>query len=106
MKKPRVFYGYWMVIAGLLSLIVYSGTGWYAFAVLNTPIGEEFGWNRGAVMSAFSVLFIVQGLAGPFIGRLSDRYGPRRIICGASIITGSGFALLSLTQHLWHFYCP
>jgi len=55
-------------------------------------------------MTGFTILILVQGVAGPFIGRMVDRYGAKRVIAVGALITGLGFALLSLTNTLWYFY--
>lgn len=55
-------------------------------------------------MVAFTIFYLVQGVTSPFIGRLVDRYGARRVIATGAFISGLGFTLLSLTQNLWHFY--
>ena len=43
-------------------------------------------------------------MAGPFIGRVFDRYGVRRVITIGGLVTGLGFVLVSLTNTLWYFY--
>lgn len=50
------------------------------------------------------MLMLVQGVAGPFIGRVFDRYGVRRVITIGGLVTGLGFVLVSLTNTLWYFY--
>jgi len=56
-------------------------------------------------MVALTILFLVMGIAGPFIGRVVDRYGVRRVIAVGAVIAGLGFVLLSRVHTLWHFYC-
>jgi MFS family permease len=43
-------------------------------------------------------------VSAPFIGKLTDRYGVKRIIAIGAFIAGLGFILLSLTRNLWYFY--
>src|SRR5262249_45839929 len=44
-------------------------------------------------------------LAAPFLGRLVDRFGTRRVILPAVVFFGVGvLSLYFLSTHLWHFY--
>ena len=55
-------------------------------------------------MAAFTILFLVSGVASPFVGRVVDRYGARRVIRVGAAIIGIGFVLLSVMNNLWYFY--
>jgi len=103
-KKPKVFYGYRVVVAAFFCVFIMSGCGFYAFSLFVKPLQADFGWNRGGIMAAFAVYFLVMGVASPFIGRLVDRYGARKVIAIGAVIGGLGFILLSLMNNLWYFY--
>jgi len=85
-------------------MFINAGVGYYAFALFYKPLEVEFGWDRGAVSVAFTIYFIIQGLAAPFIGRMVDRYGVKKLITLGSLISGSGFLSLTFTHSLWSFY--
>jgi len=104
LKKPKVFYGYWILIATFFCLFIYAGCGFYAFSLFVRPLQADFGWGRGEIMAAFTILFLVSGMASPFIGKVVDRYGARRVISIGATIVGLGFILLSVMSNLWHFY--
>lgn len=104
LKKPQIFYGYWIVVATFALLFLQSGLGYYAFSLFVKPLEVAFGWSRSGVMVAFAIYFGVQAVASPFIGRIVDRYGARWIIAIGAVITGLGFVLLSQTHALWGFY--
>lgn len=55
-------------------------------------------------MVAFSLFFLVMGVAAPFTGKLIDRYGVRGVIAGGALAGGMSFASLYLMQSIWHFY--
>src|SRR5213075_1434185 len=44
------------------------------------------------------------GAAGPFVGRLADRWGPRRVIVLALLLLGMGTIGSAFVQKLWHVY--
>ena len=104
MKKSRVFYGYWIVAVAFISLFVYSGVGYYAFALFYKPLEAEFGWGRGDIGWSFTIVFLMQGLASPFIGRLVDRHGAKIFLVLGSLITGLGFLCLYFVQDIWSYY--
>ncbi len=103
-KKPKVFYGYWIVVAAFFCAFMDSGCGYYAFSLFVKPLEADFGWGRGGIMAAFTIFLLVMGMASPFIGRLVDRYGARKVIAIGAFIAGLGFILLSLMNNLWYFY--
>jgi len=104
LKKPKVFYGYWILVATFFCLFIYAGCGFYAFSLFVRPLQADFGWGRGEINAAFTILFLVSGVASPFIGKVVDRYGARRVISIGAAIVGLGFILLSVMSNLWHFY--
>ena len=104
LKNPKVFYGYWILVATFFCLFIYAGCGFYAFSLFVRPLQADFGWGRGEINAAFTILFLVSGMASPFIGKVVDRYGARRVISIGAAIVGLGFILLSVMSNLWHFY--
>ena len=103
-KKPKVFYGYWIVAVAFLCLFIMSGCVFYAFSLFVKPIQADLGWSRGEIMAAFTVFCLVQGVTAPFIGRVVDHYGARKVIPIGALIAGLGFVFLSLMHNLWDFY--
>lgn len=74
-----------------------------SFSVFLLPISQSFGWDRGEVVSIYSLTALCAGLSSPLIGRLFDRSGPRTVFAiGLSVL---GFSLLAAAyaQHLWQF---
>ena len=103
-QKPRFFYGYWIVLATFCCMFIMGGVGIYAFSLFVKPLQEELGWGRGEIMAAFTIYFLVFGATSPFIGRMIDRFGARKVIAAGAIIAGLGFALVSQINSLWQFY--
>jgi len=103
-KKPRFFYGYWILAAAFLCVFIEMGCGFYAFSLFVKPLQADLGWGRGEIMAAFTMFILVEGMAAPFIGRLVDRYGVKGVITVGGLVTGLGFVLVSLTNNLWYFY--
>ena len=103
-KKPKVFYGYWIVVATFFCAFIYSGCGFFAFSLFVKPLQADFGWGRGEIVTAFTIYYLVMGVASPFIGRVIDHYGAKTVISTGAFIAGLGFASSSLVSSLWHLY--
>ena len=104
-RQGRIFYGWWIVAVCFLSLFVFAGTGFYIFGIFLKPLMAAFpSWSRTTVSLAFTLYFVTMGLASPIVGRITDRYGAKRVIIAGGFITGVGFCLLSMTTSLWYFY--
>jgi len=107
MPPPRarfgIFYGWWIVAAGSICLLLAGGIGYYTFGAFFIPLVDEFGWTR-AQLSLAATIASVLGLAAPLIGTWVDKYGARVVMAVGALITGVAFALLGLTQSLWYFY--
>ena len=77
---------------------------WYAYSVFLVALLKEFGWSRSVLAGAFSVFTLVSGGAGPVLGALADRFGPRRLILiGGALLAASLWADSVITR-AWHLY--
>ena len=98
-----IFYGNIVVLASFI--IVMMGWGiFYVYGVFFNPLVEEFGWTRAVTSGACSICVLVSGFVGIFIGRLSDRIGPKKVIITCTIILALGYGLMFFIQEVWQFY--
>src|SRR6202047_2134809 len=94
------------IVAVSLLAYVFGAIGmFFAFGVFLKPLSTEFHWSRGAISGFRSISGLMYAAASPFVGRLADRFGLKRVIltCAAvfAVVYGSqGF----LTHHIWHYY--
>jgi len=103
-KKPKVFYGYWVMASAFFCVFIYSGCGFYAFSLFVTPLQADLSWDRGEIMIGWTIFALGLAVVSPLIGRLVDRYGARRVIAIGAATGGLGFVWLSQMNDLWHFY--
>ena len=90
---------YFGVMVGFGSLLVFT------FGTFVKPLGAAFGWNREDVSAAFGFAALTVAVCSPLLGRLLDRYGPKRIIIPCMAVFGISFASLGfLTPHLYQLY--
>jgi MFS family permease len=99
-----VFYGWWIALGGMAILTLTSGIAFYGHALILDPLAMEFGWSKGTVSSAVTLLFFVSALTGSILGGFLDRYGPSLLLVLGAVCTGVGFGLLGSIQHLWQLY--
>jgi len=102
-KKPKFFYGYIIVIAGFLIMMIAFGTQ-YSFGVFFKPILNEFGWTRAETSGPYSLYMITYGVFCVVTGRLCDRFGPRLVVTFSGLISGLGYVLMSQISALWQLY--
>jgi MFS family permease len=76
---------------------------WFSFAVFFVVMVEDFHWSRGGAAIAFSFGNLMQAVLSPFVGLLTDRWGPRRIVVAGLVLGAASLAACSLVQTLWHF---
>jgi len=100
------YYGWKVVLAACLGVMGGFGSLFvYTFTVFVKPLGAAFGWNRESVSLGFAIAAITLGLFSPLLGRLLDRFGPRRIILPCVTVFGCGVMSLALLRPaIWQFY--
>jgi MFS family permease len=103
-KHSKVFYGWYIVGACSLVILYTSGIVHYGFTAVFEPIAEEFGWSYAQISLAASLRGLEVALLAPVVGLLVDRWGPRRLVFGGSIIVCVGFLTLSRISSLVMFY--
>src|SRR5262245_42092127 len=77
----------------------------FTSGVFLKSLSQEFSWSRTQISLAFTLGALGITLTAPFLGRLVDRFGARRVILPAVLAFGLGvLSLYFLSAHLWHFY--
>ena len=65
-----------------------------AFGLFIEPLEQEFGWARGDMSLALTLFTLCLAITLPFIGRLVDRYGSRRVLTPSMLFLGLALCLL------------
>ena len=103
-QKPRIFYGWWIVLAAFVALTFTSMTVGYGFSVFYKRLIDHFGWTRTQLAGAISLSRLETGFLGGIGGFLVDKFGPRAIILLGVVISSLGLILLSMINSLLEFY--
>ena len=72
-----------------------------SFTVFVLPLSSDFGWQRADVVSIYSFYALTGGLAGPLVGRLFDRSGPRVVYALGLGLLGGSLSLAGFAGALW-----
>jgi MFS family permease len=104
-RHPRtVFYGWWMVGAGMIIQVLVGGLIMQAFSSYAAVLRSEFGWSKTMLSAGFSMTRVESGLLGPFQGWAIDRWGPARVARVGVFLMTIGFIFFSRIQEPWHFF--
>ncbi|MDA1117829.1 MAG: MFS transporter [Proteobacteria bacterium] len=84
----RAFYGW--TILGVAGLGIFaSGPGQsHTFSVFVGPIGDDLGLSKAAIAGAYGLATLAAAFLLPKMGRLVDRYGPRRMTSVIALLLG------------------
>jgi MFS family permease len=99
----RVFYG-WVVVAAAFAALFVAYGAQYSFGVFFAALLDEFGWSRASLAGAFSLYAFAYCLFGFPAGRLTDRWGPRRVITVGACFLGSALIAMAGVSRLWEPY--
>ena len=102
-KKPKLFYGYIVVLAAFGIQTVAWGLC-STFGIFFNPLLIEFGWTRAMISGAFSLSFLILGFISIIVGGLNDRFGPRMIMVVCGFFLGLGYLLMSQLNTIWQLY--
>ncbi|MGM0419573.1 MAG: L-lactate MFS transporter [Bacillota bacterium] len=88
----------WIVLLGgfLLSLMGGMSYAWGSFVL---PLVENWGWTTAQANLPFTVMIIVFSVTMIPAGWLQDKYGPRKIAVGGSLLFLVGYSLAALMRY-------
>ena len=102
-RKVPLYHGWYVLVASFIVLFL-SGGGRAAIGVMVKPWEMDLGWTREAISSAQFLNLALYALAIIITGRLYDRYGPKWIVVGSTILFSAGHALMATMDEMWQLY--
>jgi nitrate/nitrite transporter NarK len=103
-KRPKIFYGWYMVAASIAANTIFSAAYFQGFGVLIIPIERTFGWDRWVISAAMSLRQLESGILSPVVGFLLDRFSSRKLIFWSAVISALGFIGLGFTNGIVTFF--
>jgi MFS family permease len=102
-KKPRVFYGWYIVGMMIIAMMLVYGIR-TSFSAFFPYVLDEFHWFRGSTAIMLSLNILVYGLTAPLAGHLVDRWRPRAVVVIGILLLALSTAGCYFARELWHFY--
>ncbi|TAN50026.1 MAG: MFS transporter [Methylococcaceae bacterium] len=102
-RKTGLHYA-WVVLGVTFVTLIAAASVRSVAGVILEPLEREFGWSRESITLAMSINLLLFGLAGPFLGRLIDRFGPRLIAIATLGLIALGMAGTVWMQQPWHMH--
>ncbi|MFN8626771.1 MAG: MFS transporter [Candidatus Binatia bacterium] len=96
-----MFYGWWLVLVGLITQGLGAGGVIYAYSVLVLPLEHEFQTTRMAMMWGVTCSSLVAGLVSPWLGSLADRRPLHVLMAAGVVLMAAAFMVLSVTTAVW-----
>jgi MFS family permease len=105
MIADRVTRGWVIVMTSVLGITVSFGSlVIFTFGVFLKPLGAQFGWSHAEISLAFTLTALMVAVFSPFIGRLVDRVGARKVLLPCVAVYGAAFCCLALVKTLAGLY--
>jgi MFS family permease len=101
--RAGLHYGWVVVAAAFLVLFLTYGVQ-YSFGLFFGALAAEFGWSRASLAGVFSLYAGAYSALGLPAGRLTDRWGPRRVVALGGALLGAGLALSGAVHRLGPLY--
>ncbi|MGM0488075.1 MAG: MFS transporter [Planctomycetota bacterium] len=100
----RLFPGWWMVgIAASAQFMSGAGQS-YGVAAFKDPMRADLKISETSFSLAYSFATLLSGICLPFVGRLVDRYGARRVLPSIAVFLGLACWWMSQVSSLTHLY--
>ena len=88
-QRPKLFYGWWIVVASAIGLFWSVRLLVYSFTVFLKPLMQDFHVGRAAISLNFTLKLIAEALTAPLVGWLIGRYGARMVILASTAMFGA-----------------
>ena len=93
-----------MVVGAALIIMAVMYGAYNSFGIFFKPVLTDFNWTRAVTSGGLSLSWIVHGLLGIIMGRLTDRFGPRVVLTICGFLLGLGYLLMSQIGTVWQLY--
>lgn len=94
----------WVVLAVTFLCLFVASALRSVPGIIMMSLEQEFAWHRETISGAISINLLLFGLAGPFLGRLMDLYGAKRISVITLILSVVGAGGSVFMHASWQLY--
>jgi MFS family permease len=103
-SKPLTLRNWLTLFTSFVILTVAFAFGLFCWPALYRPLTKAWGWNFASANAGGSIVLFLIGVCSPFVGTLVDKFNPKRVILGGTVIVSVALALLSTIHSLGQYY--
>jgi MFS family permease len=92
MVRARIFYGWWIVVACLVSSLIGNALGLFGAGVYLRALSQTNGWPIGLVSGAATLFYVVSAVLLIPVGSGINHFGPRLVIGFGGLAMAGGVA--------------
>src|SRR5215510_10731567 len=91
------------LIIGIICMVMIANLqyGWTLFTI---PMSQKFGWSLASIQVAFTLFVLIETWLVPVEGYLVDRFGPRVVVLGSSLLVAAAWVINSNASSLTMLY--
>lgn len=93
-----------VILTGIMITLGCSALVFSTWSAFQAVVPEVLGVETATWAFYVTVLYFVEALSAPFIGRLFAKYDIRVVLSASAILVGGGFLLISVFKSMWVFY--
>jgi sugar phosphate permease len=102
--EGKIYYGWFVALAGFLCTFISVGLAIYSFSLFIVPMSAALTAPRTSVALAASLFTVSMGVVSIFVGGQVARGRVRHLVAAGIVLTGGGYAVLSVADSLPLFY--
>src|ERR1019366_1597216 len=104
MFQHRIFYGWWIVAACLVSALIGNALGLFGAGVYLRALSQTNGWPIGLISGAATLFYVVSAVLLIPGGGAINRFGPRPVIGFGGVAMAGGVAGIGQVTAPWQAY--
>lgn len=101
-ENSKSYFGWKILFVSIVGMMFSPGPLIFgSLGVVLTPLQQEYNWDRAELMLSLTIFTFASIIAAPFIGKLIDRYGVKKVLLPSIFLMGLSliaipFSLFSL----------
>jgi len=93
--KPLTLRAWLTLFTSFVVLTVAFAFGLFCWPAIYRPLTRAYGWTFAQANAGGSIILFLIGILSPFVGTLVDKFKPKRVILGGTLIIAVALTLLS-----------
>jgi MFS family permease len=103
-NKNQLMAGWQVLTASFIILMVAFSFALFSLPIFYPFLRRAYGWNAAQASAGGSIVLLLIGVLGPVIGRLTDRFRPKKVLLTGMCVGAGALAMLSTISSLPQYY--